>query len=246
MKAFLFTVASVLAFASGVKAQSILYSSNLPPDYNWEVGANFGLSVPTRPVGPAESYVGRSTRIVHDYSVRLNYFFTPHWMLSVDLGDRRWESKTTWIPNDLHGQTLKPREVNFLIADHAINECVGINYVIPFYTKYNTFNRANVYFGTNVGMVQTLNDGSTKYSRYNAPPDSFYTYVSRYDYGSGTGFTFGAQVGFTFYIVPRLGVNLDLAARYVTMHTTDVNYRAENSTVTLLYFPETLGIRWRF
>ena len=134
MKAFLITAATFLAFAGGVFAQ------NLPPDYNWEVGFNFGTTGYTRPLGPAINYQGTRTNTVPDFSVRLNYYFNPHWMINLDMGNRKWVSYGNWILNDANGQPLQQREITFLEAAHAINESVGMNYVIPLYTRYNTYN----------------------------------------------------------------------------------------------------------
>ncbi len=240
MKAFLITAATFLVMAGGVFAQ------NLPPDYSWEVGLNAGSSGFTRPLGPATNYQGTRTNTVPDYSFRFNYYFNPHWMINLDLGCRRWESYGTWNLNDQYGLQLKPREITFLIADRAINESVGINFVLPLYTRYNTYNKANINFGAQVGMMTTVNDGSLHYSKYKSLPDSTYTYMSKYDYGFGMGYTYGIQVGFTYYIVPRLGVNLDLAMRFASVRTNDEHYGSENNHFYLLYFPETLGIRWRF
>ncbi len=240
MKALLLTAAALLAFTGG------LFAQNLPPDYNWEVGVNGGYSFVTRPVGPAAAYTGNGTKTSGDLSVRLNYFVSPHWMFSLDIGDRQWVSYGTWQLNDIYGQSLHAEPITFVIADHAINSSVGINYVIPFYTRYNTFNRSNLNFGVQVGMINTVNDGSMHYSNYNSAPDSSYRYVSKYDYQSGTGITFGVQMGYTYYILPRLGINIDLAARYAHVKTIDMRYASENSIFTSLYFPETIGIRWRF
>lgn len=240
MKAFLLTAATLLAFAGGVFAQ------NLPPDYNWEVGVNAGISGFTRPLGPAINYQGTRTGTIPDLSVRLNYFFNPHWMINLDIGSRRWASYGTWQLNDLNGQQLKGREITFLVADHALNESVGINYVIPFYTRYNTYNKANLNFGAQFGFMTTVNDGSQAFSKYRSAPDSNYTYMSRYDYGYGIGVTYGLQVGFTYFIIPRLGLNIDLAARYASVHTSDQHYGSENNHFELLYFPATFGVRWRF
>src|ERR1035437_4648067 len=165
MKAFLLTAAALMVCAGSMFAQ------NLPPDYYWEVGANNGYSAITRPLGPAQAYQGTRTNVVHDYSVRLNYFLNPHWMLNLDIGNRRWETFGTWKLNDKFGQSLKSQPITFLIADNAVTEAVGINYVIPFYTKYNTFNRANLYFGALFGLVTTTNDGSIGYSDYKSVPD---------------------------------------------------------------------------
>ncbi len=240
MKAILLTAAAFLAFAGGLSAQ------NLPPDYLWEVGINGGASVITRPLGPTDPYQGTRTKIVADYSARLNYYPDPHWMLTADIGTRKWETYATWQLPVRFGQYLQPRDVSFLEAAHAITENVGINYVVPFYTKYSRVNSANLYFGATVGLVTTVNDGSSTFSTYKSPSDSGYKYMSSYHYSFGFGYSYGIQAGFTYYILPRLGVNIDLAMRYASVHTTDQNYRKQNDDFYLLYFPETIGVRWRF
>ena len=240
MKAFLLTVATTLALAGGVFAQ------NLPPDYYWEVGINGGTGAYTRPLGPAINYQGTRTNTVPEMSVRLNYYFNPHWMINLDLGSSKWVSYGTWQLNDKSGKTLDQREITFLIASRAVNESVGLNYVIPFYTRYNTYNKANINFGAQFGLMQTVNDGSMGYSLYRKAPDSTLSYMSKYDYNAGTGFTYGIQAGVTYYVMPRLGINLDIAMRYAPIHTSDQRYGSENNNFHLLYFPETIGLRWRF
>jgi hypothetical protein len=246
MKALLLTAAALLASASSMFAQYSQYSYNLPPMYSWEVGINAGLSVATRPVGPAENYTGNRTNVVHDFSARIGYYFTEHWMAAFDLGDRKWQSYTTWELPTTFGQYLHPRDVSFLIADHAISSSFQMNYVIPFYTKYHTATRANLYFGGMFGMVATVNDGSIGYSTYNEAPDSTFKYVSSYHYQSGIGLSFGAQAGFTYYVIPRLGVNIELGARYTSIGTQDERYGHVNERYRLVYFPESVGIRWQF
>ena len=239
MKAFLLT-AAIMACAGGMFAQ------NLTPNYDWEVGLNGGFSVITRPLGPSNQYQGTRTNIVHDYSLKATYFFNEHWFLSFDVGTRQWKTFGTWQLNDANGQKLKAREVTFLVADQAITESFQFNYVIPFYAKFQNFNRANVYFGAMLGLVTTTNDGSMGFSKYNAAPDSTYTYTSKYDYGYGIGLSYGLQTGFTYYIIPRLGVNVELAVRYAGVKTHDTRYASENNHFYLLYFPETIGLKWRF
>ncbi len=240
MKAFLLTAATILAFAGSMFAQ------NLPPDYRWEVGVNAGFSTFTRPLGPAEGYQGTRTNTSHDYSLRAAYFFTPHWMLNVDIGTRQWISYGQWKQYDLNGRMLQSRDVTFLVADYAISECFSMNYVIPFYSKYGNVNRSNINFGATVGMINTVNDGSVAYSTYKQAPNPDFTYVSRYNYGYGIGYTVGLQAGYTYYITNRLGVNLDLAVRYAKVATNEVRYSHENSKFSTMYFPETIGIRYRF
>ena len=241
MKSFLLTAVAVVACAGGMFAQ------NLPPVYSWEIGVNGGYSAITRPLGPAETYQGSRTNIVSDFSIRANYFFNEHWMIGLDVGSRRWETFGQWQVNDKYNTKLKPTEVKFLIADRAINENIQMNYVIPFYTQFQTYNRANLYFGVNAGLMTTVNDGSQGYNTVKSPLDSTsITYVNSYNYSFGIGYNFGLQAGFTYHIIPRLGINVELGVRYANVFTNDQNAFADNSKYHLLYFPQTIGIRWRF
>jgi hypothetical protein len=240
MKSFLLTATALFTFAGS------LFAQNLITEYSWELGANIGASTITRPLGPADPYQGTRTKIVADYSLRLNYYINPNWLLNVDIGSRKWESFGTWQEPTLFGQNLPTRQVAFLEASHAISENAGISYVVPFYDKYNRYNSANLYFGATIGLINTINDGSTSFSVYKTAPDSGIQYLSGYNYSSGMGYSFGLQTGFTYYILPRLGVNIDLAVRYAHIKTIEDNWRSENATFYLLYFPETIGVRWRF
>ncbi len=240
MKSFLLTAAMLVAFAGGMFAQ------NLPPEYNWEVGVNGGYSAITRPVGPPAVYSGTRTNIVKDFSLRASYYLNWRWLLSLDIGTRRWESFGQWDLEGKFGKKLKPVNVNFLLADQAITQSIQLNHVIPFYTQFRDFNRANLYFGVMAGLVNTINDGSRSYDKYNDGVDSGYTYVSGYHYSAGRGYSLGLQTGFIYYIVPRLGVTAELAMRYVDVKTFDQNFAAVNNRYHLLHFPQTVGVRWRF
>ena len=240
MKSFLLTAALLFAFAGGMFAQ------NLPPEYFWEVGVNGGYSVITRPVGPPAVYSGTSTNIVKDFSLRASYYFNERWMISVDLGTRRWESFGQWELEERFSHRLKPVQVSFLLAEQALNQSVQMNYVIPFYTAFREFNRANIYMGLQGGLIETINDGSRQYSTYKTANDSSYRYVSGHNYQPGMGFSLGAQAGFIYYIVPRFGVTAELALRYVNVKTNDQNYTAANARFHLMHFPQTVGIRYRF
>ncbi|GAA4462684.1 hypothetical protein GCM10023093_09790 [Nemorincola caseinilytica] len=237
MRSFLLTAAIYVAFAGGAFAQ------NLPPVYRWEIGVNGGYSTITRPDGPPAVYSGNSTNVSKDYSLRASYYFNWHWMMSVDIGNRRWESFGEWQMDDRYGKPLNPYKVKFLIADHAITSSVQMNYVIPFYSQFTTFNRANLYFGAQAGMVNTVNDGSRSYGVL--ATDSSVRYTNGVNYGSGMGYTLGLQTGFIYYITPRFGVNAELALRYVDVHTTGDHWAAPISHYRLMHFPQTLGIRWR-
>ena len=240
MKSFLLTAAMLVAFAGGMFAQ------NLPPEYNWEIGVNGGYSAITRPVGPPAVYSGSRTNVVKDFSLRATYYFNWRWMMSLDIGTRRWESFGQWELEGKFGKRLKPVDVNFLLADQATTQSVQMNHVIPFYTQFRDFNRANLYFGVMAGLVNTINDGSRSYDKYNDGVDSGYTYVSGYHYSAGRGYTLGLQTGFIYYIVPRLGVTAELAIRYADVRTNDQNFAEVNNRYQLLHFPQTVGVRWRF
>jgi len=240
MKAFLLTAAALIASAGSMFAQ------NMPPDYNWEAGINIGASAFTRPLGPSELYTGTRTNTVPDYSIRVNHFFSEHWMLGIDIGERKWQSYGTWQENGTFGQTLNNQQVTFNIASKAINESFEMNYIIPFYTKFQTYNKANLYFGAMFGLMTTVNDGSMGYSKLKGSVDSGTAYVSSYDYGYGIGYNFGVQIGYTYYIMPRFAVNVEIAARYADVRTNSTSYGSENSNFYLLYFPETIGLRYRF
>lgn len=244
MRAFLLTVAVLLASTGSIFSQR--YFQNLQPDYYWDISINYGVSSITRPLGVPDAYAGNRTNIVRDYSIRMDYTFTPRWHMSLDIGDRKWETFANWKETGEYGQPLKSQNVDLLIASHAISESVLMNYTIPFYNKFHTINKANLYFGAMLGLVTTMNDGSIAYSKYKAPPDSNYTFVSRYDYAVGVGVSYGAQMGFCYYFAPRFGVNIELAARYARVGTSDPRYMGSTAKYYLLYFPETIGVHYRF
>ena len=112
-------------------------------------------------------------------------------MLGIDIGERKWQSYGTWQENGTFGQTLNNQQVTFNIASKAINESFEMNYIIPFYTKFQTYNKANLYFGAMFGLMTTVNDGSMGYSKLKGSVDSGTAYVSSYDYGYGIGYNFG-------------------------------------------------------
>lgn len=244
MKSLLLTFTLIIVATGGLFAQR--FFQNLPPDYYWDIGFTYGESIITRPLGPANAYQGTRTNPVPDFSLRGEYTFTPRWHMILDIGCRTWQTTGTWKETGEYGEPLKSQNVTFLIAKPAVTESILMNYNIPFYNKFHTQNKANVYFGGLLGLVTTVNDGSSNYTKYNAKPDSNYTFLSRYDYGMGMGVSFGVQTGFNYYFLPRFGINFELAARYVYVGTNDTRLMAENQKFHLLYFPETIGIKYRF
>lgn len=248
MKGFLLTAALLLAFTGGAFAQTNVWN-NYEVDRRWDIGFNYGASSITRPLGPEKAYQGSRTNVVPEFSLKLQYVITPHWHLAFELGARTWESYGTWSNPSTYGTQLKPTEVKFQLGKPAITETFQLNYVIPFYSEYRVLNRANLYFGVSAGLVTTVSDGSQSFGKYNAPPDSSYRYINGYNYGAGIGYNVGIQAGYTYYIMRKWGVNVELGARYVNMTADKVNGLADAHGTTkynMLFFPGTVGVRYRF
>ncbi len=240
MKSLILTATALLVCFTAMFAQTF------PPDLNWEMGINGGYSIATRPEGPDPLYCGTKTSIVHDYSIRGAYSFSPNWQLTLDVGDRKWESYGYWPIIGSFGKTLPSQMITFTVANHAISESFQMNYVIPFFTKFQVYNKANFYFGVMLGMVNSVNDGSLAYSTYKSKTDSGYIYMSKFDYGFGIGWSYGVQTGFSYYFVPKLGINAEIAIRTANVGTNDYRNNHDVGGYSLLYFPATIGIRYKF
>jgi hypothetical protein len=239
MKALLLTtIALAMATCS-------LYAQN-PSDYKIEIGLNGGIGVNTIPTGSSALYEGSSGSSNATGSLKVDYNINENWQIGGEVGAAKWMTSGTWPITGAFGQSLQPQKVTFIIANPAISVCAQLNRVVPFYSKYTHYNKANFYYGVSAGILPTVNDGAISYSKYNKSPDPTYTYVSQYDYGFGLGYVAGVQVGFSYYIIPKLGVNVELAGRYAYVGTNETRYDHENTHYELLYFPATVGLRYRF
>ena len=249
MKAFLLTAATVIGLTGSLFAQRQAIWENMPPDLRWDVGFNYGASGITRPLGADNDYQGDRTNIVPDYSLKVVYAADEHVNLVAELGSRKWEAYGTWSNPYLLGTNLKKTTVAFQMGAPALTQSFQVNYVKPYYSKFKNYNKANWYCGIMLGLVTTVSDGSTGYSRYNAPPDSSYRYVSNVNYAAGIGYSFGVQAGFTYYVLRRWGINAEIAARYVEVGTHKTNGISNDHNMhhyRMLFLPQTIGIRYRF
>jgi len=241
--------AAIFTCIGSASAQRLALWENFPPQLRWDVEAHYGTSIITRPLGPDDAYTGRRTNFVRDYGVKVVYAADEHWNLAFDLGFRKWESYGSWNNDYLMGKKLNNTDVTFQLGKPAITESFQVNYVIPTYSRFKIFNKSNINFGITLGLVTTVSDGSVGYSKYNAPPDSSYRYISQYNYGSGIGWNAGVQIGYTYYIFRRWGVNAEVGARYVdvgTQKTNDVNDAHHTTRYHMTYIPFNFGIRYRF
>ena len=240
MKSIILAAAVLLATAGSLSAQ------NFPPDYRFEIGVNGGMSANTIPKGPASSYQGTKGSWAPEFSVRGDYNISQYLQVGIDLGFTNWTTTANWTAYNAYGENVPAREVKFVLAKPAISFAAQVNGMIPFFSRYKEYNKANIYYGATIGIITTINDGSIAYSQYNEMPGSQYTYASQYNYGNGIGYVAGLQVGFSYFITQRWGINAELAGRYADVGTTDTHYGHENSRYNLFYFPCTVGIRYRF
>ena len=237
MKAFLLTIALVTAVGS-------LYAQD-PADFKIEIGLSGGICTNTIPGGSSALYEGSNSSWNPAGSIKVDYNINENWQIGGEIGAAKWMTTGSWPVNDAFGQSLQSQKITFIIANPAISACLQVNRVVPFYSKYKHFNKANFYYGVSLGLLPTVNDGGITYSKYDKSPDPALTYVSQYDYGFGIGYTAGIQVGYSYYIVPKFGVNVELAGRYAYVGTNETRYNHENTHYDLLYFPATIGLRYR-
>ena len=240
MRSFLLTIIAVAAAVCQLQAQ------NFPPDYRFEAGVNFGGNVITMPKGPQGEYQGSKTNWMPTGALTFNYNFSNYWQLGGEIGASTWKTTGSWPLTDAYGKTLQNKDVTFLVANPAINVSAVGNRLVPFFSKYKDYNKANFYYGVMLGVIATVNDGGTMQSNYNASPDQQFVYTSQYNYGYGIGYTAGAQVGLSYYISENLGINIQGAARYAKVGTDDTRYGHVNANFHLWYFPCTVGFRLRF
>lgn len=239
MRAFLLTTALLVTTAIGsAQAQQAA-------DFNWELGLNGGVNSNTVPGGNSKLYDGTKGTWNAAGSFKVAYNINENWQIGGELGAQKWVTTGMWPINDANGQTLESRKVTFVIANPAMSICAQANHMTPTYSEYKHYNKTNLYYGITLGILPTLNDGQVSHSKYNQAPNPSYVYTSQYDYGYGMGFTAGVQIGYSYYFIPRFGVNIEAAGRYAMVGTSDVNYDHINERYHTFYFPVTVGIRYR-
>lgn len=222
------------------------FAQIFPPDYRIELGINGGASYASLPNGTADQYSGTKPKVAPDASIRFNYNLSEFWQVGADLSATKWESTAMWPLTDIYGQQLQPQKVTIVMASPAIAFDIHLNRMVPFYSRYKEYNKANFYYGVALGLVNTVNDGSIATSTYGQAPDAGYTYTSKYDYGYGIGWEAGVQVGFSYYITQQFGVNIELAGRYTDVGTNETRYDHANARYNMFYYPCNVGLKWRF
>ncbi|HRO42886.1 MAG TPA: hypothetical protein PL009_08630 [Flavipsychrobacter sp.] len=231
MKSFLLAASAVL-LSGTVYAQS------------YEVGINAGVSTTTKP--HKSLYQGNNN--VYNYAAEVNfkYNLTERWQMGVAVGLTKWQRKDEWALSNANNMSLGDQEVRLVLAKNAVSFALQLNHVIPFYEQYEDFVRSALYFGVSAGAVVVGNDGKVNYSRVNPNTPAEYTYASQYNFEGGYGALLGFQVGYTYYLSERIGLNFDIAPKVAWVGTNDTRQARGNSDYNLWYIPTTVGLHIRF
>ncbi len=219
------------------------FAQSTPPDYSHEVGVYGGVSAFTNPLSTA--YKGSRNLVPYVVSANYYYNFSERFQAGVDMAMTHWETQGNYTYPGLNNGAGFSHATNYVFADYAWALTARANYMIPLYDHYR-INRSNFYMGVAAGAVFTVSDGRTNYAQFNNMEGEQYRYIDTYHYEAGSGYTVGAQVGFTYYISNHIGFNAEGAARYVQIDNKNHNIGSVNGGFEMFYFPVTLGIKMRF
>lgn len=210
----------------------------------YEAGLSGGVSNTSR---IKESlYSGNKGTWTYAAGINFHLNIDPHWQAGIEAGMTRWERTDEWALYGSNNQSLGTKEVNYIFAERALSLTLRLNYVLPFYNRYEDFIRSSFYGGISLGGVATGNEGKIEYSRANPNTPAEYRYVSKFQYESGYGTVLGLQVGYNYFFSKLLGLNLEFAPKMAWVKTVDSKYGYANDTYNILYFPATVGLRFRF
>ncbi len=210
----------------------------------YELGLTGGVSSTSR---VKESlYSGDKGKWTYAAGINFHYNINPHFQAGLEAGMTRWERTGEWSLNASNNQSLGNKEVTYLFAERALSLALRLNYVVPIYRAYDDFIRSSFYGGVTLGGVATGNEGKIEYAKGNPNTPAEYRYVTKFQYESGYGTLLGLQIGYNYYFSKLLGVNLEFAPKMAWVKTVDAKYGAANDTYNILYFPATIGLRFRF
>ncbi len=209
----------------------------------FELGLNAGMSTTTQPNN--SYYKGDEHVWTPAYGLSFLYNFNDRWQIGLSAGLTSWKRKSEWKITGTEGDSLSTEEVNFVLAERAVNIGVQFNHVVPFYQRYEDFVKSSLYFGVSAGALFTGNSGNVVYSRVNPNTPVEFTYVSTYHFDRGYGFSVGAQIGYNYYFGQKVGLNVEFAPKYANVQTIDSRRDKINESFDLFYFPVTAGVRIR-
>lgn len=221
-----------------------LFCSLTASAQKYEFGLSGGVSNTSR---VKESlYSGDKGKWTYAAGINFHYNISPRLQAGLEAGMTHWERTGAWTLYANNNQSLGTKEVTFLFAERALSLAVRLNYVVPLYNLYEDFVRSSFYGGISLGGVATGNEGKIEYSKSNPNTPAEYRYVSRFQYESGYGTVLGLQVGYNYFFSKLLGMNIEFAPKMAWVKTVDAKYGYANDTYNILYFPATIGLRFRF
>ena len=230
MKSLLLLVAGVL-LSNGVYAQT------------FEIGLNGGVSTTSRANNAL--YQGDDNKWNYAADLSFHYNFTDRWQTGLSIGMTKWERETSWPLIHTNGDSLGTEDIDILIAKRAVSFALQLNHNIPFYDQFGDYIKHNVYMGVSGGAVIVGNDGEAIYSKVNPSTPVEYTYTSEFHFESGYGMLVGIQIGYTYFFSQKVGINVDFAPKWAWVRTYDSRYAGANNQYNLMYFPTTVGIRYK-
>jgi hypothetical protein len=229
---------SILVFVAATLLSTSLWAQK------YEIGLNGGISTTTRP--HRSLYQGADN--VWNYAVGANFHYNimERIQMGVNVDMTKWERKDQWPLVSANSTDLGTQEVKYQLAKRAVSFTLQLNYVLPFYQQYEEFVRSQLYIGVAAGGVMIGNDAEVVYSKVNPRTPVEYTYASEYHFEPGYGYILGMQIGYTYFISERIGINLDFAPKVTWAKLNDSRYGGANNEYTLIYFPTTIGLHYRF
>jgi len=210
----------------------------------YEVGLNAGISTTGKP--HRSLYKGDEN--IYNYAAEANfkYNLTERWQVGAAVGVTKWQRKDQWALSNTNNMSLGSQEVKLVLAQSAVSFALQLNHVIPFYEQYEDFVRSALYIGISAGAVVVGNDGKVNYSRVNPNTPAEYTYASQYNFEGGYGALLGFQIGYTYYLSERIGINLDASPKVAWVNTNDSRQARGNNEYNVWYVPATVGLHIRF
>jgi len=193
-----------------------------------ELGIGGGISANTAPTGnmpyksnnPAPNYAGMASVIFN---------LSTNWQLGLQVRAEGLSGRSSHTYTDPHGNEIGDDGKRFVYAAPLLSGDIVLNRRVGFGKGY-------FYYGIAAGGAGSVNNHSISNSVSYRAPDG------------GVGYEAGLQIGYTLGVTSSLGVNMELAARYINLSYTA--HAPASSTDALLHygivaFPLTIGIRYR-
>ena len=193
-----------------------------------EIGIDGGISANTAPTAnmpyksnsPAPNYAGLASIIFN---------LSKHCQLGLQVRAEGLSGRSNHSYTDFHGNEIGDDGKRFVYAAPLLTADVVLNRRVGFGKGY-------FYYGIAAGGAGSINSHSNGNNVSYRAPDG------------GIGYEAGVQIGYTLGITSSLGVNMELAARYINLSYTA--HAPSSSDDALLHygivaFPLTIGIRYR-